>query len=312
MEIALMTEPQLGGSYADLLRLAQWTESHGLDSFTRSDHYLNMTESEPVTDALTSLAGLARETTTVKLTVLVSPLTFRHPAVIAKTATTLHEMSNGRFELGIGTGWMEGEHEAFGMKLGSLGERFDRFEESLGYLAAAFGRTAPGFDGEHFSLAEIEVKPQVGTALPIVIGGGGMRRTPRLAGTCADEYNMFVTDPETLEQRRQVMRSAAAAAGRDPDAVKLSLAMSPIVGTDDADYRERLGRAAADRSITSTELASQLDERNVPHGAQDAVSERIAALAGLGVERIYLQQFAALPDIDLEQVAIAVSAIRAI
>ena len=130
MEFGLMVEPQMGGTYEELLTLARAAESAGFTAFARSDHYLAGENSVAATDALTTMAGLARDTDTIKLTVLVTPLTFRHPGVIAKTGATLDEMSGGRFELGVGTGWMESEHRVFGIALPEMRARF-RSEERL-------------------------------------------------------------------------------------------------------------------------------------------------------------------------------------
>ncbi len=162
LQVGLMVEPQLGGTYADLVGLARWAEETGFDVFARSDHYLDMDVSRPVTDAFVGLAGVATETDSIGLAVLVSPITFRHPAVIAKSAATLHEMTGGRFELGVGTGWMEGEHAAFGMRLPPIGERFEMFEEALAYLAAALGRTGGPVDGAHYRMDDVVPLPSPG------------------------------------------------------------------------------------------------------------------------------------------------------
>jgi len=215
MELGLFVEPQLGGSYRRLVELAKWAENNGLDAFARSDHYLHGETSAHATDAMVSLAGVASETESIKLISLVSPITFRHPAVMAKAATTLDEISGGRFTLGVGTGWMESEHEAFGLDLPPLGERFDRFTEALAYIRAVFdgGGTV---EGKYYSLNAPSVHPAASDGLGIVIGGSGKRRTPTLAGHFADEYNMFVTNSETLAQRIDVMRDAATGVGRNP------------------------------------------------------------------------------------------------
>lgn len=303
MELGFMVEPQIGGSYADLVRLATWAEANGFASFARADHYFSSRPAPHVTDALTSLAGLARETTSIKLTVLVTPITFRHPAVIAKTAATLSEMADGRFELGVGTGWMELEHEVFGLDLPPLGERFDRFEESLGYLWSAFGRSHGGFHGEHFVLADVDVLPTVGTSVPLVIGGSGMRRTPALAGRYADEYNMFVTGQEVLGKRLAVMREAARTAQRDPDRIKVSMAVAPVVGDDRADYHARRDERAAARKMAPPDYEAMLAERHIPHGTADEVASQFTEMASWGVHRIYLQQLDPLDAIDLDGVA---------
>ncbi len=303
MQYALMTEPQMGGSYADLLSLATWAEAAGLDAFARSDHYLNQSDSEPATDALATLAGLARDTRQIALTVLVTPITFRHPAVIAKTAATIDEMSGGRLELGIGTGWMETEHDAFGLELPELRDRFSRLYETLAYVAAAFGKSGNGFRGRHYDLAEIEVLPRPTGRLPIIVGGSGQRRTPAIAGRFGDEYNTFAGDIDGLVSRIGAMRSAASEVGRDPDAILVSVAVPMFFGADDADYREVLDAAAARRAMEPAELASRLTARALPHGTADALGAYVEACARVGVGRIYLQEYAPLPAIDTDRLA---------
>ncbi len=312
MEIGLMVEPQIGGTYARLLELAQWAEAEGFDAFARSDHYLSSGPPPHVTDALTSFGGLARETSRIRLTVLVTPITFRHPAVIAKSAGTLFEMSAGRFELGVGTGWMELEHDAFGMALPPMGQRYARFEEALRYLWAAFGRTDGGFDGEHYTLADIDVRPRVGQDTPIVIGGSGEKRTPTLAGRYADEYNVFTMAKRPLDARLAVLREAARRAGRDPDTIKVSMAVNPIVAADESEHRAILAERAAGRDLDVDQYVAILDERHIPHGTDDRVASQFAEIASWGVGRVYLQQFSALDEIDTELVGRTARLIRSV
>lgn len=302
MDYALMTEPQVGGSYDDLLGVAKWAESAGLVAFARSDHYLNMAESAHATDAMATLAGLARDTTSIRLTVLVSPITFRHPAIIAKTATTIDEMSGGRLELGIGTGWMQQEHDAFGLDLPPLRERFSRLYETLAYIHAAFGRSdETGFHGRHYHLDDIEVMPRPTGPLPIIVGGTGRSRTPMMAGRFAQEYNVFASSPETLAIRLGAMRDAAGSVGRDPDEILVSTMTAVYVGVDAADYEEVLGEAAASRGQTPEELAELLRKRGTPHGTADEVADHIAAWSKAGVGRIYIHDYSHLASIDTDR-----------
>lgn len=310
MQFSFMTEPQAGGTYDDLLRLARWAESVGFDSFARSDHYLNMDESVPATDALTTLAGLGRDTETIKLTVLVTPLTFRHPAVLAKTAATVDQMSEGRLELGVGTGWMEPEHERFGIELPDLWERFSRLYETLAYLRSCFGSDNNGFAGRHYNLEPIDVLPKATGDLPIIVGGGGRRKTPAIAGRFADEYNMSTTDTESFEARRRVMSKAAIDAGRDPEAIRISLVGYPVMGDDQADYRDRLAAHAASSGMETGEYEAMLESRNLPHGTADQVAEQFAAYAGNGVDRYYLQVYAPLDEIDTADVERVFNAVK--
>ena len=299
MELAMFLEPQAGGSYDRLLELALWAERKGLSALARADHYLMGPKSAPTTDALVSFGALARDTSSIELVTLVSPITFRNPAVMAKSATTIDEMSGGRFTLGVGTGWMESEHEAFGMDLPPLKERFDRMEESLAVISAIFGGGGK-FDGEYYSLDIDEVHPKASPNLKIVVGGSGMRKTPRLAGTYAHEYNMFVTDQSTLAERLEVMASAAQAAGRDPSDIRISFAGPAFIYDDEAAHREVLTRRGEKRDLTADEYAAFLDDRSVPHGTVENAGAAIERMASWGVHRYYVQDLRPLDKIDLD------------
>lgn len=298
MEFGLMVEPQVGGTYEDLLNIALAAEKAGFTSIARSDHYLAGEDSVPATDALTSIAGLARETKSIKLTVLVTPLTFRHPGVIAKTATTLDEMSRGRFELGVGTGWMESEHRVFGFKLPELRTRFSLLFETLAYVHSVFGRTDGGYSGRHFSLEDVEILPKPITRVPIIIGGMGMKKTPSIAGRFADEYNMFACDAETLAARLAVMTTTATELGRDPGEIKVSVTTSVLVGEDEAEYRGLLQKTAAARDKDPEELEGMYRDRRMIHGTYEQAAEQVAQYGSEGVGRIYVQHFSPLADID--------------
>jgi alkanesulfonate monooxygenase SsuD/methylene tetrahydromethanopterin reductase-like flavin-dependent oxidoreductase (luciferase family) len=288
MRFSLMTEPQLGGTYDQLLDLARWAEDQGMVSFARSDHYYSSREPRPdATDAFATLAGLARDTSSIRLCVLVSPITFRHPAVIAKTAATIDQMSDGRLDLGVGTGWMDLEHDAFGLPFPAWSERFKRLSEALPYLRAAFEHDHASMTGTHYSI-DAEVRPRP-TGIRIVVGGSGPTRTPTLAGTYADEYNHFLASPEVLAPKINLLRKSALTAGRDPETIEVTV-MGPVVtGSDEADFRERLSRAAAERAVDPDALLERLTDAGVPVGPPDRVKATLAALARVGVSRYYLQ-----------------------
>jgi alkanesulfonate monooxygenase SsuD/methylene tetrahydromethanopterin reductase-like flavin-dependent oxidoreductase (luciferase family) len=217
-------------------------------------------------------------------------------------------MSSGRFALGVGTGWMQSEHDSFGLDLPPLAERFDRLGETLSYLRAAFNSNE-GFAGRYYHLDPIDVLPRP-TNLRIVVGGEGPKKTPTYAGQFADEYNLFVTDRSTLEQRIDVMRSAAAAAGRDPSAVKVSLAGPVVVAPDEASYRAMLERRGAQRDQTADEYEAILEELNVPHGAPDVARASMEALRLIGISRYYVQEYRNLASIDISALGRAFSILR--
>jgi alkanesulfonate monooxygenase SsuD/methylene tetrahydromethanopterin reductase-like flavin-dependent oxidoreductase (luciferase family) len=309
MDFGLMVEPQVGGTYQELVDLARWAEDEGLGAFARSDHYLAGETSAPATDALTTFGGLARETERIELVSLVSPLTFRHPAVLAKTGATLDEMSGGRFVLGIGTGWMEAEHDAFGMELYAMRERFSRLFETLSYVRAAY-TGAGGFSGRHYHLAsgtDVLPRPMNGR---IVVGGQGMKKTPTMAGRFADEYNMFAAAPTTIEQRLEVMRGAAAAVDRDPEDVRVSVSSSVIFADTEAGYRDLLAERGARRQMSADEYEALLASRNIPRGTLETVPEAVSRFAAIGVSRFYLQIYAPLRDVDPAVIGPVFNALR--
>ena len=283
MLFSLMTEPHLGGTYAQQLEAARWTEAEGLASFARCDHYLSSADPTPdATDAFAVLAGIARETEKIRLCVLVTPITFRHPAVILKNAVTIDQMSGGRLDLGVGTGWMESEHEAFGIEFYDWAERFARFEESLDYLEAAFGPDPVDYRGRYYRLqGDIRPKP---TGIRIVIGGSGEKRTPRLAGTRADEYNMFLTTPEKARPRVENMRRAAG-----DRSVEVTMMGPALVGRTQAEFEERRDRAAAERGITGEDLEERYAANGYLVGTPGRVAESLTALEEVGLDRLYVQ-----------------------
>jgi alkanesulfonate monooxygenase SsuD/methylene tetrahydromethanopterin reductase-like flavin-dependent oxidoreductase (luciferase family) len=295
MQFVLMTEPQLGMTYETITDLAQWAERSGLAGFSRSDHYsFGGVEGPHATDAYATLAGLARDTERIDLCVLVSPITFRHPGVIAKMAATIDEMSGGRLRLGMGTGWMEKEHTDFGLDFFDQGGRFDRLEEALEYLHHAFGRKDGPFEGEHYSLEETTVRPLPTGDLPIIVGGFGPKRTPRIAGTWGDEFSFGITnDFEAVRVRVERMREAAEKAGRDPDAILVSMMTAAAVGTDQAAYESNLARIAAADPFgrEASALAERYEERGVPLGSADQAQETVGRLEEAGIERLYIQHF---------------------
>jgi alkanesulfonate monooxygenase SsuD/methylene tetrahydromethanopterin reductase-like flavin-dependent oxidoreductase (luciferase family) len=298
MEFAL----QASGSFDTVRAAAGWSEDRGLACFAIPDHYLfSMTEDHidnPAHDAFVLLAGLARETSTIRLSVLVSPITFRHPAVLAKSGFTLDGISGGRFGLGIGTGWHDLEHEIFGIPYPPMAERYEMMEEALAYIRAmAAGRA---FEGNHYTLQARELHPRPSDGFALVVGGRGPVKTPTLAGRYADEYNMYPDAPEGMRDRIDLARREAAAAGRDPDALLISSAGSVLVGADEADYRERLGQLAAEDGVAVDDLEARFAARNTPRGTSEQVREQLAGMAGLGVTRFYVQT---MWPADLERTA---------
>jgi len=292
MEFGLMTEPQMGMSYDDLRRAARLAESLGLAVFARSDHLGFPRVGEPhATEAFATLAGLARETGRIRLMVLVSPITFRHPALIAKAAATIDEMSGGRFILGLGTGWMEEEHASFGLPFPSWEERYARLEEALRYLRAALGKASGAVEGRYYRLADQPARPLPRGPLPIVVGGTGARRTPRLAGRYADEYNLTFLSAADLPPRIAAAREAAAEAGRRPEDLAISIMIPAITGPDEAAFRRNLAAVAAADPFGRDPgtIEARYRERGLPVGTAAEAQEAMAGLSAMGISRFYLQ-----------------------
>lgn len=292
MEIGLQT----GGAYHDVLEAATWAEGHNLSTFAVPDHYVSgLADTGKGTgdafDAFALLAGLARETAFIQLAVLVTPITFRHPAVIVKNAVTIDHMSGGRFALGIGTGWHEREHEIFGLPFPVRARRFEMMEEALAYTRAAFHSGAPGYAGEVFHLEAVAVEPAPRGALPLIVGGVGDHVTPRLAGRFADEYNVYPAEPARMAARIVRMRKAAQAAGRDPDQILLSSAGQVLTAPTRQEYEALFRTRAAESGIDPEALEQHYEDRQTPRGPLDQVLEQISDLSRLGVSRFYLQRF---------------------
>lgn len=295
MEYAL----QAAGPYRRLLDAAAFAKDRGLAALALPDHYLMALSDEearttPAPDAFIQLGGLARDTTDLDLVMLVSPITFRHPAVLAKMAVTLDRMSNGRFTLGMGTGWMDREHEVFGFDYPDMKERFDRLEEALAYVTAAFDPATPGFTGEYYQLESFPLSPSALGKIPILVGGTGAHKTPRLAGMYADEFNIY-PGPD-LADRIARFRTAATDARRDPDAILLSSSGQVVAAETEADFEDLMKSNAIEAGISREELEGHYEKRQTPRGTYDQVRQTLAGFSDLGIERFYIQGVFTQPD----------------
>ncbi|WP_202566632.1 LLM class F420-dependent oxidoreductase [Agreia sp. COWG] len=287
MDLRIFTEPQQGASYDDLLRIAQATERLGFDAFFRSDHYLRMGDDPAAglpgpTDAWTTLAGLARETERIRLGTLVSSVTYRHPGVLAIQVAQVDAMSGGRVELGLGTGWFEEEHRAYGIPFPS--KRFGLLEEQLEVITGLWGTPIGetySFEGEHYTLDNSPALPKpVQHPMPVIVGGSGPTRTPKIAARFATEFNVPFAEFADVPARFRAVREACERIGRNPDELVYSAAFVAAVGADDVELDRRaaaIGREPA-----------ELREHGLA-GSPAQVVDRIGALREDGVERLYLQ-----------------------
>ncbi|WP_371544990.1 LLM class F420-dependent oxidoreductase [Streptomyces sp. NBC_00554] len=293
MDLRIFTEPQQGATYDTLLAVAKATEDLGFDAFFRSDHYLSMGSADGLpgpTDAWITLAGLARETKRIRLGTLMTAGTFRLPGVLAIQVAQVDQMSGGRVELGLGAGWFEEEHKAYGIPFPK--EKFARLEEQLaivtGLWATEVGKTF-SHHGTYYDLTDSPALPKPAQAkVPVLIGGHGATRTPRLAAQYADEFNIPFASIEDSERQFGRVRAAAEQAGRKAAGITYSNALVACVGKDDAEVARRA--AAIGRDVDDLKA-------NGLAGSPDEVVEKIGQYAAIGSQRIYLQ-ILDLDDLD--------------
>lgn len=295
MDLRIFTEPQQGATYDDLLAVALAAERLGFSGFFRSDHYLQMSgDGGPgPTDAWTTLAGLARDTSTIRLGTLVSSATFRLPGPLSIQVAGVDQMSGGRVELGLGAGWFEAEHQAYGIPFPAVGERFDRLEEQLAVITGLWA-TPPGetfsHAGAHYPVVDSPglTKPVQADGVPIIIGGGGKRRTPSLAVRYAAEFNAGFQPAAAVGKLFARVREMAQEHGRDPSDLVYSSAQAVCLGSDEATLRRRAASIGRD--------LNDLRENSLA-GTGAEVAEKLAAFAEVGTERMYLQVLD-LSDLD--------------
>ncbi|MFM8794531.1 MAG: LLM class F420-dependent oxidoreductase [Acidimicrobiales bacterium] len=288
MKLRIFVEPQQGASYSTLLHVAKAAESNGFDAFFRSDHYQKMGSHVSglpgPSDAWVTLAGLARDTSAIRLGTLVSSATFRHPGVLAISVANVDEMSGGRVELGLGAGWYGVEHTSHAIPFPTLGDRFGMLEDQLaiitGMWATPEGSTFTHV-GSHHSVTDSPALPKpVQKKVPIVIGGGGPRRTPRLAATYGSEFNLPFQSRERFVEQCDRVRAACDTVGRDPGTMAWSAALVLCVGENEDEIARRA--AAIGRE------PGELRENGVCGTPAEAV-ERLRFGSGVAAPRVYLQ-----------------------
>jgi len=289
VDLRIFTEPQQGAGYDEQLRLARAAEELGYGAYFRSDHYLKMGSGSGLpgpTDAWVTLAGLARETKTIRLGTLVSAATFRHPSVLAISVAQVDQMSGGRVDFGLGSGWYDAEHEAYGIPLFELRERFDRYSEQLEIITGLWdtpeGETY-SFRGRHYVLTDSPAlpKPAQRPHPPVVIGGGGKKRTPALAARFADEFNVPAANLDTAAEQFERVSAACREIGRDPARITRSVWLTVCAGRDDAEVARRADAIGRD--------ARELRD-NALGGTPGEIVDRIGTwVEHTGISRIYLQ-----------------------
>jgi F420-dependent oxidoreductase-like protein len=303
-----MIEGQEGVTWHEWLSLALACEEHGFDGLFRSDHYLSFDRPKErgALDAWTTLAALASITERVRLGTLVSPIGFRHPSLLSKAVVTVDHASDGRAELGMGAGWFEREHRAFGFPFPSTAERLDMLTEQVEIVHRLWDRDEDEVDfaGSHYRLQACPSlpKPVQDPHPPLIVGGSAGPRSAALAARWADEYNVVYSDPTSAAEQRERVRAACAAIGRDPDEVRFSVMTRSVVGADDGEVRERTA-VLMEREGEQGDVDDYLEgmRSSLAVGTTEQVLDRLRAFAGAGVQRVFLQH---LVHEDLEAVAL--------
>ena len=322
MRFALMIEPQQGLTYDDQLAIVQRAESVGFESFFRSDHYQSFPgpSGEPTTDAWAVLAGLARETTTITLGTLVSPITFRHFGNLAKVVTTVDEMSGGRVEFGLGAGWNEPEHRELGLPFPEIKDRADMMEEQFAVLHGLWGeQDGWSFQGKHVTIEDASFHPKPvarpgrpvgpnGAARPRLLAGGeGSPRSLRIAARYADEFNLSSSSPEIAVGKFAALQAACEAIGRDPDTMGRSVMAGILIGRDEAEVNRR--KAALLTAFGKDDGGDVWFDAREPRwilGTPDQARTMVQRFAEAGAERLMLQTF--IPR-DLEMINLMAEAL---
>jgi alkanesulfonate monooxygenase SsuD/methylene tetrahydromethanopterin reductase-like flavin-dependent oxidoreductase (luciferase family) len=299
VRLALMIEGQEGVTWDDWVALADACEEHGVAALFRSDHYISGSdEARPVLDAWATIAGLAARTTKLELGTLVSPGTFRHPSVLARNAATADEISGGRVTVGIGAGWMEREHEAYGFEFATARERVARFGEQLEIVHRLLREDGVDFAGTHYRLhgAPGLHRPD----LAILVGGSAKPGTVEPAVRFADENNTFFATLDEIRARNRILDEACERAGRDPATLRRSLMAPLVVGRDDRELHESARRIGARFGREPQGVLDRYGEFG-PVGTVEQVVERLQHVAELGYDRVMLQHLA---HQDLDTVAL--------
>jgi F420-dependent oxidoreductase-like protein len=304
MRIGLMIEGQEGLTWERWFRIADQVEALGLEGLWRSDHFFSLMRhpERPALECWSSLTALAQRTTRIPFGPLVSPMTFRHPALLARMAAAVDGLSSGRLLLGVGAGWNDAEHEAFGIPLPPLTERFDRFEEGIAVIKALWRGGPVDFDGRYYQLHGASAYPRpLQQPMPLLIGGDGEVRLLRIVAQHADEWNSHAPGPDPYRAKRQRLEEHCRAVGRDPDAIARSWMGGVVIGRDRGEVEERSrwlhAFLPALAGVPLERLLEELRRRQWLVGTHDEVASQLTQWSAAGVQRMMLQWYN-LDDLD--------------
>ena len=312
MDIGLMVEGQNGLTWERWIHIYQLAERLGFPSLFRSDHYFIGTQRESL-DTFTSLALAARETKSIRLGPLVSPISFRSPVELARTAASLDLLSGGRFVLGMGAGWHQPEHDAYGFRFPEAPERANRFVEGVEVVKRLWSESPSTFDGRYFQLRDVDMQPKPSARRPwLLIGGSGPKRTMPTAAKHADEWNTVNASLTIYAERADRLNACCEAIGRDPATIKRSMMTFGLVGHDD----QAVARAAelasqhVGRGIDGKGLLAAAGDRGLIYGTKDQIVEQLGKLAELGVSEVEFQHLDfdsdEVPEFLAQEIALAV------
>lgn len=311
MDLGVMIEGQEGLTWVRWRHIASLVEGLGFESLWRSDHFFSLmgASERNALETWVSLVDLASRSTRLRFGPLVCSMTFRHPALLARMSAAVDELSGGRLVLGVGAGWNVPEHEAFGIPFPAVRERMDRLQEGIQVIESLWTGRKVSLKGKHYSLSDAEMHPTPSQQPhpPLLVGGGGEKRTLRIVARYADEWNAVNLPPDAYRAKTKVLEQHCAEVGRDPGTIRRSMMCAFIIGRNEAEMRRRveglqqvIPRLA---SLPAESVPARMQSAGWLVGTPEDVTGQLQALSGAGVQRVMLQHHNQTDDAVLELIA---------